>query len=149
MILQPTSPFRTISHIKKAIELMKNNQKATCVASIAKLNDHHPRRIKKLLQDYRLVDFCKEFEEVEHSRRQDLEPTAYIRNGAIYLTKTESIVNKGYIRGPWVIGMEMGEANSINIDNEFDFLVAQASINYDNYRDDLSFFNKLIQKRNL
>ena len=148
MTLQPTSPFRTTSHIRKAIELMSNNKKATSVVSIARLNHHHPRRIKKMMEGGRLDDFCCDFREIEPSRRQDLEPEAYIRNGAIYLTKTDSILSKGYIQGPWVIGMEMNEANSVNIDNELDYLVAQASIEHHEYKEDLSFFNKLIQKRN-
>lgn len=47
MILQPTSPFRLPGHIEEAIKLMKGDPEATCVASVAKLGDHHPYRIKK------------------------------------------------------------------------------------------------------
>jgi len=143
MILQPTSPFRTPEHIKSAIQLLSENDHVTCVASICKLGDHHPMRIKKLNMQGQLIDFCQDYTEPEPSRRQDFAPEAYIRNGAIYLTRSRTLLDDGLIRGNWVAGLEMPEANSINIDEHLDYIVAQASLDYDRFSDDLSFFNEL------
>jgi len=149
MILQPTSPFRTPQHIKDAISLMSENSQATCVASICKLGDHHPLRIKRMSDSGQLMDFCDEYIEPEPSRRQDFQPDAYIRNGAIYLTRTRSLVDEGVIRGNWVVGMEMPEANSINVDEHLDYLIAKASLEYDRFSEDLAFFNEFINNKGL
>jgi len=144
MVLQPTSPFRTPAHISQAIEMMENTPAASCVASICKLGDHHPMRIKKMTAEGQLLDFCRDYVEPEPSRRQDFSPDAYIRNGAIYLTRTKTLQEEGVIRGSWVAGMEMPEANSINVDEHMDYLIAKASLEYDRFSEELSFFNDLI-----
>jgi len=147
MILQPTTPFRTLEHIANSIEMMKNTPSATCVASICKLGDHHPMRIKKMTAEGQLLDFCSDYVEPEPSRRQDFSPDAYIRNGAIYLTRTKTLQDEGVIRGSWVAGMEMPEANSINVDEHMDYLIAKASLEYDRFAEELSFFNDLISQK--
>lgn len=147
MILQPTTPFRTPEHMKEAISILKRKPEATCVASVCKLGDHHPMRIKKMNDDGRLIDFCCDYAEPEPSRRQDFRPNAYIRNGAIYLTKVRTLREDGVIRGNWVAGMEMPEANSINIDEHMDYLIAKASLEYDRFEKDLYFFQELLSKK--
>ncbi len=147
MILQPTSPFRTPNHINDAISLLKKNKLCTCVASIKRLNDHHPKRIKKLNEKGQLLDYCSHAKEPEPSRRQDFLPQAFIRNGAIYLTRTKTLIEKKLIRGDHVIGMEMPESNSINVDEHFDFISATAALNYKEYSENLEFFQKLIKSK--
>ena len=58
MILQPTSPFRTPDHINEAIRLLQKYKLCTCVASIKRLADHHPKRIKQLNEKGQLFDYC-------------------------------------------------------------------------------------------
>ncbi len=144
MILQPTSPFRTPNHINEAIRLLKKNKQCTCVASIKRLADHHPKRIKKLNEKNQLLDYCNHAKEPEPSRRQDFLPHAFIRNGAIYLTRTNTLIEKNLIRGDHVIGMEMPESNSINIDEHFDFISAANALHYDEFYKDLEFFVEFI-----
>ena len=43
--------------------------------------------------------------------------------------------------------MEMPQANSINVDEHLDYLIAKASLEYDRFREDLSFFDDLINMR--
>ena len=145
MLLQPTSPFRTIDHIKEAILKLKNSPEATCVASVRKLGDHHPYRIKRIDNQGYLKEICNEFIEPENSRRQDFNPTAYIRNGCIYLTPMK-FIKMGIIRGDKVVAMEMPEANSINVDEHFDYLSAVNALEYEEFQSDLNFFNKLINQ---
>lgn len=147
MILQPTSPFRTADHINKAIKLLEQNTYCTCVASIKKLGDHHPKRIKRLNSEGKLLDYCSHTIEPEPSRRQDFLPHAYVRNGAIYLTLTKTLLEKNLIRGDHVVGMEMPESNSINVDEHFDFVSAEAALDYEEYADNLKFFNELIKSK--
>ena len=127
LILQPTAPFRTPEHIKDCIELLRANPDATCVAGVKLLEDQHPLRVYKLKKDRILMPFCRELLEPEPSRRQDFWPKAYLRNGTIYLTPVKEIQNTGKIRGARVLGYEMPEVNSINVDEHLDFLLADAS----------------------
>ena len=142
MILQPTSPFRTLEHIKAAIHMMVKDSTASCVASVMKLEDHHPLRIKKI-QDGYLQHFKHNLVEPEPSRRQDFQPAAYIRNGAIYLTKIDTIRKEKRIRGDNVLPLIMPDANSINIDTHFDFVTAEAALKYFPYAEYLSNFGDL------
>jgi len=145
MLLQPPAPFRTIGHLEHAVQLLHENPDATCVTSTVRLWDHHPARIKKLFDQKWLVDFCSEVREREPSRRQDLAPPAYLRNGAIYLSRVDVIRDRGLVWGDKVIGMEMPEPNSINIDRHIDFISAESMLNYEPYRPYLSEFDDLIR----
>ena len=124
--------------------LLKQNPSITCVAGIKELGDGHPARIKKLIDGIWLKDFCDNAKEPEPSRRQDFTPRAFLRNGTIYLTPTE-ILMKGLIRGERVIGLEMPEANSINVDDHIDFISAQSALNYEPYKKHLRYFQPLIE----
>jgi CMP-N,N'-diacetyllegionaminic acid synthase len=146
MILQPTSPFRNIELIRDSIELMNSNSNTSCVASVFKLNDHHPRRIKLINDNGFLKDFCDEYREPEPSRRQDFQPDAFIRSGSIYLTKTTQIVNERLIRGNFVKPIEVSEFYSINVDEEVDFFKAEALINSNKFREELKVFKQLKKK---
>jgi CMP-N,N'-diacetyllegionaminic acid synthase len=146
MILQPTTPFRTLQDIRNVIKKMEEEPSATCVTTVVPLRDHHPMRIKIMNEEGRLTNICADYIEPEPSRRQDFRPTAFIRNGAIYLTKVQSIIGKHQIRGDSVWGVTMDEANSINIDEHIDFLMAAVAINYPEYKNQLDFFCPLWEK---
>lgn len=146
MILQPTSPFRSIEHVKNSIDLMNSNPLSTCVASVYKLGDYHPRRIKSINEDGFLKDFCSEYTESEPSRRQDFKPDAFIRSGSIYLTKTKQVIEQKLIRGDCVLPMEISEFYSINVDEEVDFFKAEALINSNKFNEELKIFSILKHK---
>lgn len=149
IILQPTAPFRTVEHIESAIDLLNSDKTASSVVGICKLGDMHPCRIKKISKDGYLEDFSEQFCESEPSRRQDFKPEAYIRNGTIYLTRIEWI-QKSVIRGPKILPLTMSEANSINIDEHIDYLLASLALDYPAYETDLSYFYPLVScKKNL
>ena len=82
-----TNPFKTSGDIDGAIEKLYKS-KADSVIGVTKLEDHHPIRIKKIVND-KIKDFC--IEEIPGTNRQDLKPDAYIRNGSIYACKRDAI----------------------------------------------------------
>jgi len=123
MTLQPVAPLRAVSDINKAIELLEESN-ADSVISVVKVLDGHPIRIKKI-EHNRIIPFC--FPEDEGMRRQDLQPEAFLRNGAIYLTKRESLIN-GSLHGKEQVPLIMPAERSVNIDEELDLLIAEAYI---------------------
>jgi len=121
MLLQPTTPFRTTEDINQAIELLLANPDADSVISVVDVQGHHPARMK-YLEEGILIDppFCEAY---ENQNRQELRPM-YIRNGAIYLTKRETLLNNSY-KGKKCLGLVMSSARSSNIDTLFDFKLAE------------------------
>lgn len=120
MMLQPTTPFRLASDINEAIEKMEATN-SDSVISVIDVEGHHPARMK-YLENGTLIDpaFC---EEVENQPRQELRPM-YLRNGAIYLTKKEVLLNNSF-KGNTCQAQIMPLNRSANIDTEHDFAYAQ------------------------
>ena len=130
MILQPTSPFRTADDIDSAIELLDGNSLADSVISVVRVGDNHPARMKRLENGY-LLD--PEFaEESEGQRRQDL-PELYLRNGAVYLTRTRVLLEEHSFKGHKSLAYVMPGERSVNIDSKVDLLLA--SVIMDNKND--------------
>jgi len=121
MLLQPTTPFRTVPDIEGSIALLQAND-ADSVISVVHVGGHHPARMK-LIEDGWLVDppFT---ESIEGQPRQTLVPL-FIKNGAIYLTRS-AVLRSGSFQGGRSRAWEMPPERSVNIDGPFDLLVARA-----------------------
>ena len=120
-----TNPLKTVLDIDSCI-LKLIETKSDSVIAVHKLEDHHPARIKKIVND-RIEDFC--IAEIPESRRQDLKPEAYIRSGSIYALKRDHLVKEGLRYGSkesraYVLPPE----RAINLDTIYDFLVAEQMI---------------------
>ena len=114
LLLQPTSPFRTLDDLSTALDLARAGG-CDSVISVAQVFDVHPVLMKKI-EDDRLTPFC--VPEPEGTRRQDYRPAAYMRNGAIYLTRREILVERGSIWGDIIRPYVMPEEWSVSIDTE-------------------------------
>lgn len=123
-----TNPMKTAKDIDAVLIKIIETQSDSVIA-VCKLEDRHPIRIKKIVND-RIVDFC--LPEIPESRRQDLKPDAYIRNGSIYAMRRDMLV-RGIRYGtensrPYIMPRE----RTINIDEEMDFIIAQIVIEKQN-----------------
>ena len=114
LLLQPTSPFRTPDDVRRALDLARAGG-CDSVISVAQVFDVHPVLMKKIEDDL-LVPFC--VPEAEGTRRQDYRPAAFMRNGAIYLTRREVLVERGSIWGDTIRPYVMPEEWSVSIDTE-------------------------------
>lgn len=123
------APLRNDTHIREAVNKLIQTG-ADSVISVCKMQDKHPVRMKRIVEDT-IQDFCKEFPEGEGSRRQDLEP-CYIRNGAIYAMTRKCIVDdfsrNGRVSRPYI----MDEIHSVNIDSMIDYYLAESIIRLKN-----------------
>lgn len=121
MVLQPTSPFRTTQDIDECLALLEQSA-ADSVISVVDVGGYHPARMK-YLDSGRLVD--PPFVELrENQPRQELVPM-YIRNGAVYLTRTNTLL-EGSFKGADCIAYVMPADRSVNIDEPIDLIVAEA-----------------------
>ncbi|MBF0212871.1 MAG: acylneuraminate cytidylyltransferase family protein [Magnetococcales bacterium] len=120
--LMCTNPMKTVADIDGALEKLIATG-ADSVIGVHRLEDHHPIRIKKIVED-RIVDFC--LPETPETRRQDLKPDAYIRSGAIYALRRDHLMVEGRRYGtvesrPWFLTPEQG----VNVDSWVDFKIAE------------------------
>ena len=119
VLLQPTAPQRTAADIDSALALLTSSN-ADSVVSVYQVEDHHPTRMYLQADDGRLIPYAKE---PEARLRQGL-PVVYHRNGAIYACQRGCLDDPGTLLGPYTLPYVMPRARSINIDDEFDLLLA-------------------------
>ena len=123
MVLQPTAPIRTAENIDAAINLMMYNHSVNSVISVVEMNDIHPARMY-WSHDDSLVAIMPEYEK---SRRQDI-PSAFYRNGSIYLTRKKAFMNnQDFITKP-IMPYVMPFNWLLNIDEPRDIIIAEALI---------------------
>lgn len=120
MLLQPTTPFRIANDINEAINKFKS-ERCDSVISVVNVGGTHPARMK-YIENGVLIDppFSENY---EGQNRQELIPM-YIRNGAIYLTRKETILKNSF-KGDKSLALTMPELRSVNIDTLEDFEYAQ------------------------
>ena len=120
LLLQPTSPFRTVKTIKKSIKLFSRH-KMKSVIGFSPVSEH-PLWCYKLEKGI-MKPFVNNTQ--EHLKSQDL-PPLYITNGSIYLiTPDELKQNKSFYKGdiiPFIIENPM---ESLDIDTPWDWEVAE------------------------
>jgi CMP-N-acetylneuraminic acid synthetase len=120
-VLRATSPFRTSHDIDEAIDLLLQKRHADSLVSVVEAAGIHPVRLKRIHENGLLVD-AYEHEGYSPKRRQELEKL-FVRNGAIYIAKKEVVESYG-LWGTKCLPFIMPADRSININTEFDFLLA-------------------------
>lgn len=118
-LLQPTSPLRDANNIKDAMKLYEE-KKASAVISVCEL-EHPIQLCNRLADDCSMNDFIPVTSNV---RSQDLEPY-YRINGAIYIFDRKFVYSLSEIYSDNSFAYIMSKANSIDIDDEYDFKLAE------------------------
>lgn len=120
-LLQPTEPFRTVEDIESALAIAKLG-KCDSVISVVQVFAFHPILMKRIEND-RLLPFL--VEEKEGTRRQDYKPYAYMRNGSIYLTRRDVLMNSDSIWGDLIRPYIMSPERSVSVDSELDLKLVE------------------------
>jgi len=120
--LMVTNPFKTAEDVNNCIKKLIYESLDSVIA-VHRVVEYHPARIKKIEND-RIINFC--MNEVPESRRQDLQPHAYVRSGAIYALTRKLVVEQGLRYGttrsaPYILP----SSRALNIDTEEDFMIAE------------------------
>lgn len=135
ILLQPTTPFRKQKHIDEAITLFLEKNPES-VISIGKVPGHFSPFWQISLEETYTELFMRKYDkEIKTliSRRQDL-PDTYYRDGAIYITKKETILS-GKLIGDICVPYIIKDKNFINIDTNEDFEYAEYILNNEKNKD--------------
>lgn len=121
VLLQPTSPLRREWHINEAIEFL-SEKNADAVISVCEM-EYSPLWSNTLPEDLSMKKFLRE--DIKGKRSQDL-PKYFRLNGAIYICKTEKILEENtFFLKDNIFAYIMDKMSSVDIDDEFDFKLAE------------------------
>lgn len=117
LLLQPTSPLRSVEDIEGIIRLCRDEATRSAV-SVTRVSKH-PFWMYQQDDHNRLQPLITNRPEI--ARRQEL-PSVYALNGALYLARTDWLIqNEGFI-GPETLGYVMPEERSVDLDTPQDWL---------------------------
>jgi CMP-N-acetylneuraminic acid synthetase len=122
-LLQVTTPFRTAAHIDRAIEKFQQDR-LDALVSVQKVPHVYNPHWVFIADDQGKLKIATGDEQII-KRRQDL-PEAYVRDGALYLTKTAVILNQKSFFGKELGCIELENYQSVNLDTEADWHLAEA-----------------------
>ena len=124
LLLQPTSPFRSHETVLKGIELYSANP-GYAVIGVSPAESHPMWCFR--IQEGSMQPFFEH--EGMHLRSQDL-PPAYAVNGAFYLIAPNDLRESNFFCSGRMVPLVINEpAESIDIDTELDWLIAEALLN--------------------
>lgn len=122
VLLQPTSPLRRVEDINGTLNMLLKEDATECVVSLTEC-EHSPMWCGQLPPSGSMEDFFDK--SIINKRSQDL-PVYYRLNGAIYASYVRSILsNKGFSYNKRCRGYIMPHEYSVDIDNQFDFQLAE------------------------
>lgn len=119
MVLQPTSPFRTLKHINEAINIFKKDYESDSLVSVIKVPHNFLYEKQMKLENNYLIG------NKNILSRQNYIDEFYARNGAaIYISKIKNL--KKSILGNKVKPFLMNKIDSIDIDDYEDWEIAES-----------------------
>lgn len=127
LLLQPTSPLRSVEDIEGIIRFCRD-EAAPSAVSVTQVSKH-PFWMYQRDDQNRLQPLIPNRPEI--TRRQEF-PSVYVLNGAMYLARTDWLIqNQGFI-GSETLGYSIPEERSVDLDTPQDwcwveFLIEQAN----------------------
>jgi CMP-N-acetylneuraminic acid synthetase len=119
MVLQPTSPLRTSTHIDEAIRLYQSTMPSG-VVSVCEVKEH-PYELVALEAGHLRRSFERP---AAMSRRQDY-PAYYYVNGAIYLVSREAVAKERSLIPPGSVPYVMDRRDSLDVDEALDLQLVE------------------------
>ncbi|EDP94260.1 acylneuraminate cytidylyltransferase family protein [Kordia algicida OT-1] len=117
-LLQPTSPFRPKGFLDKALETFKEKQTDSLVSVLEVPHEYNPHWTFKANENGILQIATGEQNIIP--RRQEL-PKAYHRDGSIYITKTEILMQENSLYGNSLAYIVSEKKYYVNIDTLADW----------------------------
>lgn len=124
-LLQPTSPFRTIEFLDKAIEKFIDSGCDSLVSVQKVPHEYNPHWTFEINEEGHLKIATGERNIIP--RRQEL-PMAYHRDGSLYLTKAEVLLEAHSLYGKSTAFIESDPEGYVNIDTMEDWKKAEGMI---------------------
>ncbi|MDO8611081.1 MAG: acylneuraminate cytidylyltransferase family protein, partial [bacterium] len=122
VILQPTSPFRTVKMINDSINMLQRTN-STSVIAVSRVT--HPPFTMCYYNSKYLKPFSKKY--TKYTRRQ-MYPVLYYPNGSIYTLWTKTLFKYDSIYGPRIKPIIINEKANIDIDDNYDMFMSEMTM---------------------
>ena len=120
-LLEPTSPLTNINDFKKAYKALLDHNLAESITSVTRADAYHP----SFAMSKNNTGLLSSAAFPNGLRRQDLDECFFL-DGGLYISSVESFLkNKGFYHEK-MLGIELAEYKSIEIDTLKDFICAEA-----------------------
>ena len=129
VVLQPTSPLRTAQHIDDVVGLLCEEGVETVVSVVEVPHRFNPYSVMTV-RDGRLEHYIADPLPFDRYRRQAL-PMFFARNGpAVLATRAHVLRQRNGFYGDVIRPYPMSRLDSLDIDEEWDLVVAAAALEY-------------------
>lgn len=126
-LLQPTNPLRQAKDIDACINLLRESQADAVVTVLPVPSKYNPHWVYFQALDGSLQ--LSTGEAVPLPRRQEL-PLAFHREGSIYVTRRDVIMNQNSLYGQRLLGYLISPEQSVNIDTLDDWRLAETLLKH-------------------
>jgi CMP-N,N'-diacetyllegionaminic acid synthase len=127
VLLEPTSPLRSTNDIDEAIAQLLGSPKAQAVVGICKTETQHPAFLVEKDSEGFLAAY--ENNNMQILRRQEISDV-YFFEGSVYVSEIGALLEKKTFYHNSTIGYVMPKSRAIEIDDIYDFVMAEALMNY-------------------
>jgi len=124
-LLQVTTPFRNSIDIDNAIQIFKTEGN-DCLISVQEVPHHYNPHWVFIDSEEKGLKIATGEDQII-KRRQEL-PKAFIRDGAIYITKTQVLLEEGSFFGNSISHIELDPVKHVNIDTIDDWQKAETIV---------------------
>ena len=119
--LPVTSPLRKKKHLEEGIRLLKKNLSSDLVIAYSKTNRHPEFNMIRVFKNKVIKTYLNK---KKYCNRQDA-PKIYDLTTSFYISRPEYVKKTQNIFDGKVLGIEIPKINSIDIDEYFDFKIAE------------------------
>ena len=123
ILLQPTSPFRTIQQLKDALAMWKEDSELIISVKKTKANPYY------LLMEENEDGFLEISKKAGNIAQRQSAPNVFEINGAIYIISAKKLLQEKTLRAFKTKKYVMDELSSVDIDEPLDWLFAETIIN--------------------
>jgi CMP-N-acetylneuraminic acid synthetase len=121
-LLQPTNPLRSADDIDACIRLLEDSGADAVITMLPVPDEYNPHWVYFRDDQGTLRLSTREAEPIP--RRQEL-PRAFHREGSVYVTRRETLMERNSFYGERLLGYEMDAHRCVNIDTHDDWLRAE------------------------
>jgi len=118
-LLQPTNPLRSKDSLRKSLEKFQEDEADSLISVRQVPHEFNPHWTFETENDSPFLSIATGEKNII-ARRQEL-PTAYHRDGAIYLVKSEVVLQERSLYGKKISFIDMSEEIHVNIDTQEDW----------------------------
>lgn len=122
VLLQPTTPLRSADDIDATVALLDDNPSLPAAITVTPVGPAHPNYMYRKTSEPHVLHALAPA--ALGLQRQSFEEV-FVRNGAVYAVRRDHLLHEGSLMNVETLAHVMPRERSVNIDTEFDFLLAE------------------------